>query len=74
MLRSPESWAAACSWAGRGVTGVRVDAVGENDDEHIRRALNRPYYYGYAMTGKTIYVYTKEEWGIGASSGGGDHT
>lgn len=56
MLRSPESWAAACNWAGPGVTGVRVDAVGENDDEHIRQALNRPYYYGYAMTGKTIYV------------------
>lgn len=42
-------------------------------DEHFKRALNRPYYYGYAMTGKTIYAYTKEEWGIGASSGGGDH-
>lgn len=47
--------------------------MGENDDEHIRRALNRPYYNRYAMTGKTIYVYTIEEWGITASSGGGDH-
>ena len=47
--------------------------MGEKDDAHIRRALSRPYYYGYAMTGKTIYLYTKEEWGIGASSGGGDH-
>ena len=26
-----------------------------------------------AVAGKSIYAYTKEEWGIGASSGGGDH-
>ncbi|WP_458781372.1 hypothetical protein [Arthrobacter sp. D3-16] len=53
----------------------RVDAVGEKKkiDEHYQRAINRPYYFGYAKTGKTIYAYTKEEWGIGASSGGGDH-
>jgi hypothetical protein len=52
----------------------RVDAVGEKKiDEYYQRAINRPYYFGYAKTGKTIYAYTKEEWGIGASSGGGDH-
>ena len=43
------------------------------DEEHFRLIVNRPYYYGYPMTGKTVYAYTKEEWGIGASSGGGDH-
>ena len=42
-------------------------------DAHFLRAVNRPYYYGYAKTGKTVYAYTKEEWGIGAGSGGGDH-
>jgi hypothetical protein len=52
----------------------RVDAVGEKKiDEYYQRAINRPYYFGYAKTGKTIYAYTEEEWGIGASSGGGDH-
>lgn len=45
----------------------------KNIDEHYQRVINRPYYYGYAKTDKTIYAYTKEEWGIGASSGGGDH-
>ncbi|WP_017198358.1 hypothetical protein [Arthrobacter sp. M2012083] len=25
------------------------------------------------MRAKTIFAYTKEEWGIGASSGGGDY-
>lgn len=43
------------------------------EKEHLNRLLNRPYYYGYAMRGKTIFAYTKEEWGIGASSGGGDY-
>lgn len=33
----------------------------------------RPLYYGHAGVGKPVYAYTKEEWGIGASSGGGDH-
>lgn len=33
----------------------------------------RPLYYGCAAVGKPVYAYTKEEWGIGASSGGGDH-
>ena len=52
----------------------RVDAMGEKKyDEHLQRVLNRPYYYGYSMAGKAIYAYTKEEWGIGASSGGGDY-
>lgn len=56
------------------MTTDRVDAVGEKKiDEHYQRAINRPYHYGYAKTGKTIYAYTEEEWGIGASSGGGDH-
>lgn len=43
------------------------------EKEHLNRVLNRPYYYGYVMRGKTIFAYTKEEWGIGASSGGGDY-
>ncbi|GGH94638.1 hypothetical protein ACFFGR_02730 [Arthrobacter liuii] len=42
-------------------------------NEALQRAINRPFYYGYAAAGTTIYAYTKEEWGIGASSGGGDH-
>ena len=42
-------------------------------DADFMRAVNRPYYYAYPMAGKTIYAYTKEEWGLGASSGGGDH-
>jgi hypothetical protein len=45
----------------------------KKDDEHYKRPVNRPFYYGYSMRGKTIYAYTKEEWGIGASSGGGDY-
>jgi hypothetical protein len=32
---------------------------------------SRPYFYGYARTGKTVHAYTRDEWGIGASSGGG---
>jgi hypothetical protein len=56
------------------LTPDKVDAVGEKKrDEHLERALSRPYYYGYARAGETIYAYTEEEWGIGASSGGGDH-
>lgn len=47
--------------------------MGAKDDEHIKRVLNRPYYYGYPMAGKTVHAYTNQEWGIGASSGGGDH-
>lgn len=55
-------------------TSDKVDDVGEKKaaDAHFLRAVNRPYYFGYAKTGKTVYAYTKEEWGIGASSGGGD--
>jgi hypothetical protein len=45
----------------------------KKDDEHYKRAINRPFYYAYGSSGKTVYAYTKEEWGIGASSGGGDH-
>lgn len=33
----------------------------------------RRLYYGCAGVGKPVHAYTKEEWGIGASSGGGDH-
>jgi hypothetical protein len=57
------------------MTPDRLDSMGKkkNIDEHYQRVINRPYYYGYAKTGKTIYAYTREEWGIGASSGGGDH-
>jgi len=56
------------------MTPDKVGAMGDkNIDEHYQRVNNRPYYYGYAKTGTTIYAYTKEEWGIGASSGGGDH-
>jgi hypothetical protein len=48
--------------------------VGEKKrDEHLERVLNRPFYYGFSMAGKTVYAYTKDEWGLGASSGGGDH-
>lgn len=31
----------------------------------------RPYFYGFPRVGKTVHAYTREEWGIGASSGGG---
>ncbi|MBT2549735.1 hypothetical protein [Arthrobacter sp. ISL-65] len=56
------------------MTADKVGAVGEKKiDEHLQRVLNRPFYYGYSAAGKTVYAYTKEEWGIGASSGGGDH-
>lgn len=56
------------------MTPDKVGAMGDKkNDEHFQRVINRPYYFGYAMTGKTVYAYTKEEWGIGASSGGGDH-
>lgn len=41
--------------------------------EALQRAINRPFHDGHAVGGKTIYAYTEEEWGIGASSGGGDH-
>ncbi|MEJ1178388.1 MULTISPECIES: hypothetical protein [unclassified Pseudarthrobacter] len=54
------------------MTTDKVNPVGTKD-EPFRRALNRPYYYGYARTGKTVYAYTKQEWGMGAGSGGGDH-
>lgn len=36
-------------------------------------AKRRLYFYGYPRAGKAIYAYTKDEWGLGASSGGGDH-
>lgn len=52
------------------MTTDKVNPVGTKD-EPFRRALNRPYYYGYARTGKTVYAYTKQEWGMGAGSGGG---
>jgi len=56
------------------MTADKLDAVGEKKiDEHLQRVLSRPYYYGYPARGKIVYAYTKEEWGIGASSGGGDH-
>lgn len=56
------------------MTAGKVDAVGEKKkDEQFQRVINRPFYYGYSAVGKTVYAYTKEEWGIGASSGGGDH-
>jgi hypothetical protein len=54
------------------MTADRINAV-TTDEEHYRLIVNRPYRYGHPMRGKTIYAYTKEEWGIGASSGGGDH-
>jgi hypothetical protein len=60
--------------AGRATTANKVDGVGEKKiDEHFQLLVNRPYYYAYAGAGKTIYAYTKEEWGIGAGSGGGDY-
>lgn len=52
------------------MTTDKVNPVGTKD-EPFRRALNRPYYYGYARTGKTVYAYMKQEWGMGAGSGGG---
>jgi hypothetical protein len=57
------------------MTADRVDGVGKKKaiDPDFLRAVNRPYYFGYAKTRNTVYAYTKEEWGIGASSGGGDH-
>ncbi|MDR6414099.1 hypothetical protein [Pseudarthrobacter sulfonivorans] len=51
----------------------RIEAVATTGEEHYRMMVNRPFYYGYPMRGKTVYSYTREEWGIGASSGGGDH-
>ena len=33
----------------------------------------RPFHYGDPRGSKTVYAYTEEEWGIGASAGGGDH-
>jgi hypothetical protein len=47
--------------------------VARKDNEQFKRTLNRPYRYGYAKAGKTVYAYSREEWGLGASSGGGDH-
>ena len=32
---------------------------------------SRPYFYAQPRDGKTVHAYTREEWGIGASSGGG---
>ncbi|WP_128081692.1 hypothetical protein [Arthrobacter sp. TB 26] len=32
---------------------------------------SRPYFYAHPRDGKSVHAYTKEEWGIGASSGGG---
>ncbi len=29
--------------------------------------------YGYTLGSRGIYAYTKEEWGLGAGDGGGDH-
>ncbi|MGX9900895.1 hypothetical protein ACW0JT_15365 [Arthrobacter sp. SA17] len=55
------------------MTADKVDAMEKKKDEQFQRAINRPFYYGYPAVGKTVYAYTKEEWGIGASSGGGDH-
>lgn len=57
------------------MTADRVDRMGDKKtaDADFMRAVNRPYYYARARAGTTIHVYTKEEWGIGASSGGGDH-
>ena len=56
------------------MTPDKVGVMGEKKiDEHFQRIINRPFYYAYGSSGKTVYAYTKEEWGIGASSGGGDH-
>ncbi|WP_307029036.1 hypothetical protein [Arthrobacter globiformis] len=33
----------------------------------------RPLFYGYYVNGKTIAAYTREEWGIGAGSGGASY-
>lgn len=52
----------------------RLEGMGERKlDEHTERVLNRPYRYGCSIADKTVRAYTKEEWGIGASAGGGDH-
>lgn len=40
--------------------------------ERSARGLSRPYYYGSTRMEKTVHAYAEEEWGIGASSGGGD--
>jgi len=50
-----------------------VGAVAQSNPDEINRILNRPYYYAYSRSGKTIYAYTREEWGIGASSGSADY-
>lgn len=56
------------------MTPDKVGAMGDKkSEEHFQRVINRPFHYGYSLGGKTIYAYTKEEWGLGASSGGGDH-
>jgi hypothetical protein len=56
-----------------GLGADRVGAVPQSNHDEIKRILNRPYYYAYSRSGKTIYAYTKEEWGIGASSGSADY-
>jgi hypothetical protein len=56
------------------LTPDKVGFMGDKkNDEHFQRVINRPFHYGYSAGDKTIYAYTNEEWGLGASSGGGDH-
>jgi len=43
-----------------------------DDSSGRARPLTRPYYYGSNKLSSTVHAYTKEEWGLGASSGGGD--
>lgn len=32
---------------------------------------SRPFFYAHPRDGKTVHAYTRDEWGLGASSGGG---
>lgn len=44
-----------------------------NSRQAARDPSRRPYYYGSNKISRTVHAYTEEEWGLGASSGGGDH-
>jgi len=46
--------------------------VTDDSSGRAARPLPRPYYYGSNKISRTVHAYTQEEWGLGASSGGGD--
>lgn len=53
---------------------VTVGAVTDGSSGQAARDLSRrPYDYGSNTVGRTVHAYTKEEWDLVVSSGGGDH-